>query len=74
MQRAQFMNDRGVPHSTILLAPNILPENALLNKSVKEIERIALEEAEKISPRYTRGKEIKRKGYASTSSSKNSTS
>jgi len=24
MQEAQFMNDRGVLHSTVLLAPNIL--------------------------------------------------
>ncbi|ACP46741.1 hypothetical protein YG5714_2507 [Sulfolobus islandicus Y.G.57.14] len=47
MQEAQFMNDRGVLHSTVLLAPNILQQNALLNKTVDEIEKIALEEAEK---------------------------
>ncbi|QXJ34385.1 hypothetical protein J5U22_00931 [Saccharolobus shibatae] len=48
----------------LTLVPNILPENALLNKSVKEIERMALEEAEKTSPKHQRGKEIRRKGYA----------
>ncbi|QXJ31019.1 transposase [Saccharolobus shibatae] len=48
----------------LTLVPNILPENALLNKSVKEIEKMALEEAEKTSPKHQRGKEIRRKGYA----------
>ncbi|QXJ28882.1 hypothetical protein J5U23_01751 [Saccharolobus shibatae B12] len=41
----------------LTLVPNILPENALLNKSVKEIEKMALEEAEKTSPKHQRGKE-----------------
>ncbi|QXJ31874.1 transposase [Saccharolobus shibatae] len=49
---------------TLTLAPNILSEDALLNKSVQEIEKMALEEAEKKSPNYQRGKEVKRKGYA----------
>ncbi|QXJ34555.1 transposase [Saccharolobus shibatae] len=49
---------------TLTLAPKILPDYALLNKSVQEIERMALEEAEKTSPHYQRGKEVKRKGYA----------
>ncbi|ADX84528.1 hypothetical protein [Saccharolobus islandicus] len=47
MQEAQFTSNRGVLHSTILLAPNVLQQNALLNKTVDEIEKIALEEAEK---------------------------
>ncbi|BDB98279.1 transposase [Saccharolobus caldissimus] len=49
---------------TLTLAPNILSGNALLNKSVKEVEKMALEEAEKKSPNYQRGKKVKRKGYA----------
>ncbi|QXJ35009.1 transposase [Saccharolobus shibatae] len=48
---------------TVTLVPNILPENALLNKSVNEIEKMALEEAEKTGPKHQRGKEIRRKGY-----------
>jgi putative transposase len=36
----------------------------LKTPSVKEIERIALEEAERTSPKYAREKEIRRKGYA----------
>lgn len=36
----------------------------LKTPSVKEIERIALEEAERTSPNYAREKEIRRKGYA----------
>ncbi|MCH4815000.1 MAG: transposase [Saccharolobus sp.] len=48
---------------TLTLAPKILSDDALLNKSVKEIEKMALE-AEKKSPNYQRGKEVKRKGYA----------
>jgi len=31
---------------------------------VAEIERRALEEAERTSPRYARGKEVRRRGYA----------
>ncbi|QXJ27327.1 hypothetical protein J5U23_00194 [Saccharolobus shibatae B12] len=49
---------------TLILVPKILSDDALLNKSVKEIEKMALEEAEKKSPNYQRGKEVKRKGYA----------
>uniref|UniRef100_A0A2U9IUV9 IS256 family transposase n=1 Tax=Metallosphaera hakonensis JCM 8857 = DSM 7519 TaxID=1293036 RepID=A0A2U9IUV9_9CREN len=50
---------------SLTLVPKILPDDALLNKPVQEIERMALEEAERISPNYQRGKEVKRKGYAS---------
>ncbi|BBG26091.1 hypothetical protein IC007_0596 [Sulfuracidifex tepidarius] len=50
---------------SLTLVPKILPDDALLNKPVQEIERMALEEAEKTSPSYQRGKEVKRKGYAS---------
>ncbi|AWR98987.1 transposase [Metallosphaera hakonensis] len=49
---------------SLTLVPKILPDE-LLNKPVQEIERMALEEAERISPNYQRGKEVKRKGYAS---------
>jgi putative transposase len=45
------------------LVPELLGEDALLNETV-EIERRALEEAERTSPRYTRGKEVRRRGYA----------
>ncbi len=48
----------------LTLVPNILPENALLNKSVKDIEKIALEEAQRTSPKHRRGKEVKTKTYA----------
>ncbi|QXJ27685.1 hypothetical protein J5U23_00552 [Saccharolobus shibatae B12] len=50
--------------SNLTLVPNILPENALLNKSVKEIEKMAMEKAERTSPKHQRGNEIRRKGYA----------
>ncbi|AWS00257.1 transposase [Metallosphaera hakonensis] len=50
---------------SLTLIPKILPDYALLNKPVQEIERMAREEAERISPNYQRGKEVKRKGYAS---------
>ena len=46
------------------LVPELLGEDALLNETVAEIERRALEEAERTSPRYARGKEVRRRGYA----------
>ncbi|WP_049779987.1 hypothetical protein [Sulfolobus islandicus] len=52
------------------MPPQILPQDALINKSAEEIEKLALEEAEKISSKYARGKEIKRKATQATASSK----
>lgn len=46
---------------SLTLVPKILPDDAL-NKSVREIERMALE-AERVSPNYERDKEVRRKGY-----------
>ena len=46
-----------------MLVPELLGEDALLNETA-EIERRALEEAERTSPRYARGKEVRRRGYA----------
>jgi len=46
------------------LVPKVVGEDALLNETVAEIERRALEEAERTSPRYARGKEVRRRGYA----------
>jgi hypothetical protein len=46
------------------LVPELLGKDALLNETVAEIERRALEEAERTSPRYARGKEVRRRGYA----------
>jgi hypothetical protein len=45
------------------LVPELLGEDAPLNETA-EIERRALEEAERTSPRYARGKEVRRRGYA----------
>ena len=42
----------------------VVGEDALLDETVAEIERRALEEAERTSPRYARGKEVRRRGYA----------
>ena len=56
------VNDGETPSS--LLVPQILPQDALLNKTVEEIQRQALEEAERVSPKHTRGKGVERRGYA----------
>ena len=45
------------------LVPELLGKDALSNETVAEIERRALEE-ERTSPRYARGKEVRRRGYA----------
>jgi hypothetical protein len=45
------------------LVPELLGKDAPLNE-IAEIERRALEEAERTSPRYARGKEVRRRGYA----------
>ena len=50
-------------HVVTSLVPELLGRDALLNETVAEIERRALEEAERTSPRYARGKEVRR-GYA----------
>ncbi|ADB87508.1 transposase ISC1250 [Saccharolobus islandicus L.D.8.5] len=50
-------------HVVTRLVPKVVGEDALLNETVAEIERRALEEAERTSPRYARGKEWRR-GYA----------
>jgi len=49
-------------HVVTTLVPELLGKDALLNE-IAEIERRALEEAERTSPRYVRGKEVRR-GYA----------
>ena len=49
-------------HVVTSLVPELLGKDALLNE-IAEIERRALEEAERTSPRYVRGKEVRR-GYA----------
>jgi len=51
-------------HVVTSLVPELLGKDALLNETVAEIERRALEEAERTSPRYARGKEVRRRGYA----------
>ncbi|AAK41863.1 First ORF in transposon ISC1250 [Saccharolobus solfataricus P2] len=48
-------------NGNLTLVPNILSEEASLNKSVKEIEKIALEDTDKTSPKHVRG--IRRKDY-----------
>ena len=45
------------------LVPELLGKDAPSNE-IAEIERRALEEAERTSPRYLRGKEVRRRGYA----------
>ena len=50
-------------HVMTSLVPELLGKDALLNE-IAEIERRALEEAERTSPRYVRGKEGRRRGYA----------
>ena len=49
-------------HVVTSLVPELLGEDALLNE-IAEIERRALEER-RTSPRYARGKEVRRRGYA----------
>ena len=51
-------------HVVTSLVPELLGKDALLNETVAEMERRALEEAERTSPRYARGKEVRRRGYA----------
>ena len=50
-------------HVMTKLVPELLGKDALLNE-IAEMERRALEEAERTSPRYARGKEVRRRGYA----------
>ncbi|EHP69987.1 hypothetical protein MetMK1DRAFT_00004890 [Metallosphaera yellowstonensis MK1] len=49
-------------HVMTTLVPEVVEEDALLNETA-EIERRALEER-RTSPRYVRGKEVRRRGYA----------
>ena len=50
-------------HVVTSLVPEVVGEDALLNETVAEIERRALEER-RTSLRYVRGKEVRRRGYA----------
>ena len=50
-------------HVVTSLVPELLGKDALLNETVAEMERRALEER-RTSPRYARGKEVRRRGYA----------
>ena len=50
-------------HVMTTLVLEVVGKDALLNE-MAEIERRALEEAERTSPRYARGKEVRRRGYA----------
>ena len=50
-------------HVVTSLVPELLGKDAPLNETVAEIERRALEER-RTSPRYIRGKEVRRRGYA----------
>ena len=49
-------------HVVTSLVPELLGKDALLNE-IAEMERRALEER-RTSPRYVRGKEVRRRGYA----------
>ena len=51
-------------HVVTSLVPELLGKDALLNETVAEMERRALEEAGRTSPRYARGKEVRRRGHA----------
>lgn len=42
----------------------IFPKHWLINKPFEEIKALALKEAEEVSPRYVRGKQVKRKEYS----------
>ncbi|WP_338598181.1 transposase [Sulfolobus tengchongensis] len=55
------MNTLEIPKA--VLTPIINSENWLLNKTPQELEKLAIKEADMISPKYKRGKTIKRKGY-----------
>ena len=50
-------------HVVTALVPKVVGEDALLNETVAEMERRALE-GRRTSPRYARGKEVRRRGYA----------
>jgi len=50
-------------HVVTALLLKVVGEDAPLNETVAEIERRALEER-RTSPRYARGKEVRRRGYA----------
>ncbi|EHP70169.1 hypothetical protein MetMK1DRAFT_00006710 [Metallosphaera yellowstonensis MK1] len=50
-------------HVVTSLVPELLGKDAPLNETVAEIERRVLEER-RTSPRYVRGKEVRRRGYA----------
>ena len=50
-------------HVVTSLVPELLGKDALLNETA-EIETRALEEERRTSPRYARGKEVRRRGYA----------
>ena len=54
---------RSFNHVVTTLVPELLGKDALLNE-IAEMERRALEEAERTSPRYARGREVRRRGYA----------
>ena len=45
------------------LVPELLGKDALSNE-IAEMERRALEKERRTSPRYARGKEVRRRGYA----------
>ena len=51
-------------HVVTVLLLEVVGEDAPLNETVAEMEGRALEEAERTSPRYVRGKEERRRGYA----------
>jgi len=50
-------------HVVTSLVPEVVGKDAPLNE-IAEMERRALEEAKRTSPRYVRGKEVRRRGYA----------
>ena len=49
-------------HVVTSLVPELLGKDAVLNE-IAEMERRALEEERRTSPRYARGKEVRRRGY-----------
>jgi len=50
-------------HVVTALLLEVVGEDAPLNE-IAEVERRALEEERRTSPRYARGKEVRRRGYA----------
>jgi len=50
-------------HVVTTLVPELLGKDAPSNE-IAEMERRALEEERRTSPRYARGKEVRRRGYA----------